>query len=56
MARTKAQDHSKVVPMHKPSGKPSVTGNNILKKMTTPSIRRGDATIVPATQPDTRRK
>ena len=51
MIRRAAKDHKYVTPTHKPGYKPG-----ILKAMTTPPIRRGDATIVPATQPDTRRK
>lgn len=50
-ARVKAQDHSKVNGQHKPSVKPG-----ILKAMMTPPVRRGDAMIVPPTQPDTRVK
>lgn len=49
--RTKAQDHSNVNGQHKPSVKPG-----ILKAIMTPPIKRGDATIVPATQQDTRVK
>jgi hypothetical protein len=51
MARKAAKDYKRVAPIHKPSLKPG-----ILKAMTTPPIRRGDAKIVPATQPDTRQK
>lgn len=51
MARRAAKDHKHVAPIHKPALKPG-----ILKAMTTPPIRRGDAKIVPATQPDTRVK
>ena len=50
-ARMKAQDHSNVVNMHKPGNKPG-----IVKTMMTPPLLRGNATIVPATQPDTRTK
>lgn len=49
--RKAAKDHGNMVPMYKPSKSPG-----ILKAMTTPPLRRGDATIVPATQPDTRQK
>lgn len=49
--RKAAKDHSSMAQMYKPAASPG-----ILKAMTTPPLRRGDATIVPATQPDTRRK
>lgn len=51
MIRRAAKDHKYVASIHKPALKPG-----ILKAMTTPPIRRGDAKIVPATQPDTRVK
>lgn len=49
--RKAAKDHNSVAAIHKPALKPG-----ILKAIMTPPIRRGDAKIVPATQPDTRVK
>ena len=49
--RTKAQDHSNVVGMHKPAVKPG-----IVKAIVTPPLTRGPVTPVSPTQPDTRMK
>ena len=51
MPRTQAKDYSNVDGQHKPGKK-----GGPLAAIMTPPLRRGDATIVPATQPDTRVK